>query len=69
MEGVRRTREAVEIGRRQIYKKARDLVFSSRSHDSERLMEHAFVAQYGNVLRRNAASRFRVVAALDTGWW
>jgi hypothetical protein len=65
MEAVHKTREAAEIGRRQIYEKARDLVFSSA--DLMCLMEHAFVGQYGNVRRRNAASRFRVVAAPETG--
>ena len=57
MEAVQRAREAVEVGRGQIYEKARDLVFFQRSQDGE---------PHGARVRR-AANRFRLVAALETG--
>jgi hypothetical protein len=57
MEAVQRAREAVEVGRGQIYGKARDLVFFQRSQDGE---------PHGARVRR-AANRFRLVAALETG--
>jgi hypothetical protein len=58
MEAVQRAREAVEVGRGQIYEKARDLVFFQRSQDGE---------PHGARVRRAAANRFRLVAALETG--
>ena len=61
MEAVQRAREAVEVGRGQIYEKARDLVFFRRSHKMVSLMEHAFVA------RQTAFASSR--RALETGIW
>ena len=59
MEAVQRAREAVEVGRGQIYEKARDLVFFQRSQDGE---------PHGARVRR-AANRFRLVAAIESGIW